>query len=143
MRRIALVASILALAIASMAHAAEPRPWLCRDKPVFSSQQPMNYRVTMTSRSRWQLFLMQFTPGGGHDGFDIAQTISRGSTGQLSAGRYFVVALRNSGGNWICPPVVSEEPAHSGTISDLCFGTDEGACSVEFVVTSGGATPPQ
>jgi hypothetical protein len=139
-RRIALVASILA--IASAAHAAEPRPWLCRDKPVFSSQQPMNYRVTMTSRSRWQLFLMQFSPGAGHDGFDIAQTISRGSTGQLAAGRYFAVALRNSGGNWICPPAVSEEPARSGTISDLCFGTDEGSCSVEFVVTSGG-TPPQ
>jgi hypothetical protein len=142
-RRIALVAWILGVAIASSAHAAEPRPWLCRDKPVFSSQQPMNYRITMTSRSRWQLFLMQFSPAGGHDGFEIAQTISHGSTGQLPAGRYFAVALRNSGGNWICPPAVSEEPAHSGTISDLCFGTDEGACSVEFVVTSGGAPPSQ
>ncbi|HLI81455.1 MAG TPA: hypothetical protein VKV03_15810 [Candidatus Binataceae bacterium] len=136
MKRIALVASILA--IASAAHAAEPRPWLCRDKPVFSSQQPMSYRVTMTSRSRWQVFLMQFSPGGGHDGFDIAQTISRGATGQLAAGRYFAVALRNSGGNWICPPAVSEEPTRGGTITDLCFGTDEGACSVELVVTSGG-----
>lgn len=133
MRRIAFAVSILA--IASVAHAAEPRPWLCRDKPVFSSQQPMNYRITMTSRSRWQLFVMQFTPGGGHDGFDIAQTISRSSTGQLSAGRYFAVALRDSGGNWICPPMVSEEPAQGGSISDLCFGTDEGSCSVEFVVT--------
>ena len=139
MKRIAFVALILA--IASAANAAEPRPWLCRDKPVFSSQQPMNYRITMTSRSRWQLFLMQFTPGGGHDGFDIAQTISRSSTGQLAAGHYFAVALRNSGGNWICPPAVSEEPTRGGTISDLCFGTDEGACSVELVVIPGGTDP--
>ena len=135
MKRIGLVVAILALA--SVASAAEPRPWLCRDKPVFSSQQPMNYRLAVTSRSRWQLFLMQFSPGGGHDGFEIAQMLSRTSSGQLPAGRYFAVALRSSGGNWICPPMVTDEPAHSGTISDLCFGTDEGSCSVQFVVTSG------
>ncbi len=133
---------MLAIALASAANAAEPRPWLCRDKPVFSSSQPMHYQVTMTSRSRWQLFLLQFTPGGGQDGFDIAQTMSRSSSGQLVAGRYFAVALRNSGGNWICPPVVSEETPQHGTISDLCFATDEGACSVEFIVSSGN-TPPQ
>jgi hypothetical protein len=101
----------------------------------------MRYRITMTSRSRWQLFLMQFTPDAGHDGFAIAQTISRGAMGQLSAGRYFAVALRDSGGNWICPPVVSEEPPHSGTISDLCFATDEGECSVELVVTPDASAP--
>ena len=138
MNRIALITAVLA--IASSSYAAEPRPWLCRDKPVFSSQQPMSYRVTMTSRSRWQLFLMQFTPGAGHDGFDITQTVGRGTSGQLAAGRYFAVALRNSGGNWICPAAVSEEPSHRGTIADLCFGADEGGCSVEFVATSG--TPP-
>jgi hypothetical protein len=134
-KRTALITSLLAMAIASVAHAAEPRPWLCRDKPVFSSQHAMRYQVTMTSRSRWQLFLMQFSPGGGNDGFDIAQRIGGSSTGPLAAGRYFAVALRNSGGNWICPPVVSEKPAHGGTISDLCFATDEGECSVEFVAT--------
>lgn len=132
MKRIGLVVAIVALA--SVASAAEPRPWLCRDKPVFSSQYPMTYRATITSRSRWQLFLMQFSPGGGHDGFDIAKTISHGSSGQLSAGRYFAVALRSSGGEWICPPVVEGEPSHGSTIADLCFGTDAGGCSVELVV---------
>jgi hypothetical protein len=131
----ALTIMALVIATASMAHAAEPRPWLCRDKPVFSSTKQMRYRVTMTSRSRWQLFFMQFSPGGGNDGFDIAQTSSRTATGQLSAGRYFAVALRNSGGNWICPPVVDEEPPRGGKISDLCFGTDEGGCSVQLIVT--------
>ena len=97
----------------------------------------MNYRVTITSRSRWQLFLMQFSPGAGHDGFDIAQTIGRGSSGQLAAGRYFAVALRDSGGSWICPPMVDEEPSHGGTIADLCFGTDAGGCSVQLTVTPG------
>src|SRR5208283_2620792 len=101
----ALVISALLIATTSIAQAAEPRPWLCRDKPVFSSTQPMRYQVTMTSRSRWQLFFMQFSPGGGNDGFDIAQTSSRTATGQLAAGRYFAVALRSSGGNWICPPM--------------------------------------
>jgi len=134
-KRLALLATLLAFA--STARAGEPRPWLCRDKPVFSSQQPMNYRVTITSRSRWQLFLMQFSPGGGHDGFDIAQTIARGSSGQLAAGRYFAVALRSSGGEWICPPMVDEEPSHAGSIADLCFGTDAGGCSVELTVTPG------
>jgi hypothetical protein len=138
--RKALAALALTVLMTPAAYAAEPRPWLCRDKPVFSSQQPMNYHVTMTSRSRWQLFLMQFTPGAGQDGFDIAQTISRSSTGQLAAGRYFAVALRNSGGNWICPPVVSDQPAR-GAVSHLCFATDDGECNVELVVTP--ATPAQ
>jgi hypothetical protein len=136
MKSVALIMSILAIAVSS-AYGAEPRPWLCRDKPVFSSQQPMNYRVTITSRARWQLFLMKFSPGGGHDGFDIAQTIGRGSSGTLPGGRYFAVALRNSGGEWICPPMVDEEPSHGDTIADLCFGTDAGGCSVELVVTAG------
>ena len=140
-----LLAPMLAIATASSALAGEPRPWLCRDKPVFSSAQSMRYQITMTSRSRWQLFFMQFSPGGGNDGFDIAQTISHGATGQLAAGRYFAVALRNSGGNWICPPVVNEEdPAH-GTISDLCFATNQEGCSVQLVVTPDAApstSPP-
>jgi hypothetical protein len=131
-----LTISALLIATTSIAHGAEPRPWLCRDKPVFSSTQPMHYQVTMASRSRWQLFFLQFSPGGGNDGFDIAQTSSRSATGQLAAGRYFAVALRNSGGNWICPPIVDEEPPpHHGAISDLCFATEEGGCSVQLVVT--------
>ena len=145
MRHKALVASVLAIAMASAAHAAEPRPWLCRDKPVFSSQQPMSYQLSTNSRSQWQLFLMQFTPGGGHDGFDIAKTASGTSIGRLPAGRYFAVALRNSRGNWICPAEVREQHATAGTISNLCFAAQDGGCNVTLLVSpdaTTNASPP-
>lgn len=130
---------MLAIMIASAAHAAEPRPWLCRDKPVFSSTQPMSYRLTTNSRLQWELFLMQFTPGAGHDGFDIAKTISGSSSGQLASGRYFAVALHRSGGNWICPAEVSEEHTPAGTISNLCFAASDGACGAKLIVTTDAA----
>ena len=138
MRRLAIVVAILAIASAS-ARAGEPRPWLCRDKPVFSSTKPMTYRVRMAPR--WQIFLMSFSAGAGHDGFDIAQSISHGPSGQIAAGRYFAVALRNAGGAWICPSAVDDKPSHDGTVADLCFGTDGDGCSVELIVTSGGSAP--
>ena len=132
MRRFALVVTILAIS-ASVAQAAEPRPWLCRDKPVFSSGQAMNYRLTTKSAS-WQTFLMQFSPGTGHDGFDITRTISGTTSGQLASGQYFAVALHHSGGSWICPADVDEDHA-SGVISNLCFSGADGGCSVKLVVT--------
>jgi len=135
MRRFALTAAMCAIAIGSVAHAAEPRPWLCRDKPVFSSGHPMSYRLTTSSRTHWELFLMQFTPGGGHDGFDIAQSLAGASSGQLAAGQYFAVALHRAGGNWICPANVDEEHSTAGTITNLCFSAPDGGCSVKFVVT--------
>ena len=139
MRRGALLvfAIALAFATASTARAGEPRPWLCRDKPVFSSQQAMSYRLS--TNSQWQLFLMQFTPGAGHDGFDITKTIRGSSSGRLSAGRYFAVALHSVGGNWVCPAEANEQPRVAGTISNLCFAGQEGGCSVKFVVTSDSA----
>jgi hypothetical protein len=126
---------------ASSAHATEPRPWLCRDKPVFSSQQAMSYQLSTRSQSQWQMFLMQFTPGAGHDGFDIAKTISGTSSGHLAAGRYFAVALHSAGGRWICPSYVGEEHAPTGTISNLCFADDDGGCTVKFVVTPDALAP--
>jgi len=142
MRRIAPALLVLAISVASAAHAAEPRPWLCRDKPVFSSAQPMSYRLTTNSRAQWELFLMQFTPDAGHDGFDIAKTISGTSSGHLASGRYFAVALHRVGGNWICPTEVSEEHSPAGTISNLCFAASDGGCGVKFVVTPDTATTP-
>jgi hypothetical protein len=124
---------MFAIAMASAARAAEPRPWLCRDKPVFSSGHAMSYRLTTNSRSQWELFLMQFTPGGGHDGFDIVQTVRGASSGQLAAGQYFAVALHRASGNWICPADVDEDHA-GGDISNLCFSGADGGCSVKFVV---------
>ena len=140
-----LAASALAIAMASAAYAGEPRPWLCRDKPVFSSQQPMRYQLSTNSQTRWELFLMQFTPGAGHDGFDITKTIRGTSSGEIPAGRYFAVALRSVGGNWVCPAGVSEKHTPSGTISDLCFSAQDDGCSVKFTVTadSSASTAPQ
>jgi hypothetical protein len=131
----ALAASVLVFAMASATQAAEPRPWLCRDKPVFSSQQPMSYQMTNSSRGGWRLFLMQFTPGAGHDGFDIAKTVNYTSSGHLPAGRYFAVALHSAQGNWICPAEVRDEHSPAGVISNLCFAAQDGGCSVKFVVT--------
>jgi hypothetical protein len=130
------------LTVASTAIAAEPRPWLCRDKPVFSSQQPMSYELN--ANSRWHLFLLRFTPGGGQDGFDIAKEIASSSKGSLSAGRYFAVALHNAGGRWICPSDVSEEPTGAGIISSLCFAEGDRGCAVKFTARpdASAATPP-
>ena len=132
MRRFVIAVALLALA--SAAQAAEPRPWLCRDKPVFSSGQAMSYQLT-TKSSQWKMFLMQFSPGAGHDGFDITTTISGSSGGRLASGQYYAVALHRVGGNWVCPGDVDEEHT-DGAISRLCFSaSDGGACSVKFVVT--------
>ena len=141
MRPVVLLVSALAIAMASVAHAAEPRPWLCRDKPVFSSSRAMSYRVTSKSGSAWRMFLMQFSPGAGHDGFDIAKTISGTSSGPLPAGRYFAVALRNLNGNWVCPADAREEHS-AGAVANLCFAAHEDGCDVKFVVTADGSQEP-
>ena len=119
---------------ASLANAAEPRPWLCRDKPVFSSQQPISY--DLTAPFGWRLFLMQFTPGAGHDGFDIAKTVDGSSSGHLPSGRYFAVALHNAGGHWICPAYVREQHPGAGVISSLCFAEHEDGCTARMNVRS-------
>jgi hypothetical protein len=140
-RKFFFAATTIAIA-ASTAIAAEPRPWLCRDKPVFSSQQPMSYELS--ANSRWHLFLMRFTPGGGQDGFDIAKEISISSKGSLAAGRYFAVALHSAGGRWICPSDVSEQPTGAGIVSNLCFAEGDSGCAAKFTVRSdsAAATPP-
>ena len=76
-----------AMGLATMAgmpaHAAEARPWLCRSKPVFSSDSAMSYRVVNHGGSRWELLLMQFEPGSAHDGYEVVGT---GYSGKLSMG---------------------------------------------------------
>src|SRR5277367_6744430 len=79
-------------------HAAEARPWLCRTKPVFSSNSAMTYQVVNHGGSRWQLLLMQFEPGSAHDGYEVvaSQELSAGAgqvSGALAPGRYFAVAM--------------------------------------------------
>jgi hypothetical protein len=122
------------------AHAAEPRPWLCRDKPVFSTSGASRMDLVAHDSRRWQVFLMQFDPSGGHDGFTVTDTYSLGpgnrqTTETVNVGRYFAVALYNSGGRWICPGPARDERA-PGTIAGLCYSAGGGACDVTLTVRS-------
>lgn len=139
---IMIIAAGLILAASSRARAVEPRPWLCRDKPVFSDPHPMNYKAQAQKGREWHIFLMQFTPGGGHDGFDIVKTIElpRGgaeSSGQIPAGQYFAVALyHNAGGYWICPGYAGEQsPRPLGVITSLCFSDGDSGCKVKLTLS--------
>ena len=136
----ALFALILVLAAAGVATAAEPRPWLCRDKPVFSTSGASRMDLTSHDRRHWQVFLMKFDPSGGHDGFTITDSYNvepggRQTGANVPGGRFFAVALYNSGGRWICPGPARNERA-AGTIANLCYSTDGGSCDVTLTVRS-------
>ena len=143
----ALVAVLVLLAgVSSYAGAAQARPWLCRTKPVFSSDKPMTYQA-VNRGGQWLMTFMQFDPSGlGHDGFTVSTTrdLTGRTDGTLDAGRWYAVALYRSGGRWICPGNAreSDEPA-PGVISSLCYGRDPGDCTVKLTVRpqSGGRIP--
>jgi len=117
--------------------AAEPRPWLCRDKPVFSSDKPMAYEAVNRGGERWMLTFMRFDPAGGHDGFTVVATrpVSGHTEGTIEAGRWYAVALYREGGHWICPGNAREndKPA-PGVVSNLCYGEDPGSCPLKLTV---------
>ena len=126
---------------ADAAWAAEARPWLCRDKPVFSSDRAMEYQVTARPGRQWRIFFMQFSPNAAHDGFDITNSRelpSRGEalTGRLDPGRYFTVALYHSGsGAWICPGYAHDDHNPKlGELSNLCYAEDGPPCLVNLTV---------
>jgi hypothetical protein len=130
-----------ALLASPAAHAMEPRPWLCRDKPVFSWNHPMNYELSARPGTEWRMFFMQFDPDSAHDGFSIVQTQALNSRsisvkGRLEAGRYFAVALRRRpGGLWICPGYAHESPKITpGIVAKLCYGDSGSACDVNLLV---------
>ena len=142
------VATLAAIAVGSYAFGAEARPWLCRAKPVFSSDKPMIYEATNRGGGRWLMTFMRFDPSGlGHDGFTVssAQDVAAHTQGTLESGQWYAVALYRSGGHWICPGNAgeSDEPA-PGVISNLCFGREIGECEVKLTVrpqsTGSGAT---
>jgi hypothetical protein len=143
--RIALVALTIIWA-ASSAFAAEARPWLCRTKPVFSSDKPMTYEVTNRGAGRWLMTFMRFDPSGlGHDGFTVSSTqdVDTHAEGNLQAGQWYAVALYLSGGRWICPGNAREsDELPAGVVSSLCYGRDLGECTVRLTVRppSGGNT---
>jgi hypothetical protein len=122
------------------AFAMEARPWLCRAKPVFSSNKPMMYQAVNHSAERWLLTFMRFDPSGlGHDGFTVSSTkdVASSTDGTLDAGQWYAVALYRSGSHWICPGNAreSDEPS-PGVISNLCYGRDLGECTVKLMVRS-------
>ncbi len=133
-----LAALLLALAAPGIARAAEPRPWLCRDKPVFSTSGASRIDLSNHDGRRWQVFLMQFDPAGGHDGFTITNSYDLGAghrqaSENLAGGRFFAVALYNSGGHWICAGPARDERT-PGTIASLCYSPDGGSCGVTLTV---------
>ena len=79
------IAAALAMLFATSAFAQEARPWLCRDKPVFSYDRSMEYKVSARPGRQWRMFFMQYSPDAAHDGFDIVnsrEVASRGEVGE-------------------------------------------------------------
>ncbi len=137
---LSIVAAFAALTIATTsALGAEARPWLCRDKPVFSDDAGMNYSVTTRSGRAWRMFFMQFEPGAAHDGFEIVRsaplTPGGDAVGTLEAGRYFAVAMYSSGGAWICPGYAQDsEHRPAGQLYNICYGQDGPPCLVTLAI---------
>jgi hypothetical protein len=131
------IAGSIATILASAALAEEGRPWLCRDKPVFSSDRPMEYVATAQPGRQWRIFFMEYSPDAAHDGFDIvnSRVIGTSATGNLAAGRYFAVALYRQGSHWICPDYTHDDrDAKLGEVSNLCYGEDGPPCLVKLQV---------
>jgi hypothetical protein len=134
---IAMTAVGFVLAAGSTARAVEPRPWLCRDKPVFSSAQPMTYDASLRGSGRWVMIFMRFDPSGGHDGFTVFDTrdVSGQITGPLESGKWYAVGMYREGGHWIC--AAQAEESHQfvpGIVRDYCYGEAEGSCDVKLTV---------
>lgn len=135
-------ASVMALAVgaamfASTSIAAQPRPWLCRQIPVFSGAKTMTWTAQHHGGEEWMMTFMHYDPAGGHDGFTLVSSrrIGADTSGTLEAGQWYAVALYHASGHWICPANASdngEEPA--GTIANICYGRDEDSCDVTLVV---------
>ncbi len=133
---------MLVLVAAGATSASEARPWLCRDKPVFSLSGPSRMNLSSHDSRHWKVFLMQFDPSGGHDGFTITNTYDLGAGARdageaLIQGRYFAVALYGSGGHWICAGPARDERT-PGTIASLCYSAGGGDCDVTLNVKSAG-----
>ena len=135
-------AIVFAAATAMPAHAVEARPWLCRSKPVFSSDSAMSYQIVNHGGARWELLLMQFEPDSAHDGYEVVASqelpASAGrASGTLAPGRYFAVAMyRGGGGRWICPGYAEDKDRPAGAVSRICYDEDSPGCPVTLTVLS-------
>ena len=139
-------ALVLALLGVKSALAMEPRPWLCREIPVFSNDKPMTWTAKRAGAGQWVLTFMHYdAQGGGHDGFTVVATepvSSAGVSGTLAAGRYYAVALHRAGEHWICPENASPTGASAGYVTRLCYGEDADSCDVRMTVQAGGSDTP-
>jgi hypothetical protein len=137
---IIIVLMAINLGFVSDAPAAQPRPWLCRDKPVFSSDQPMTYQAVKRGTGRWLMTFMRYDPSGlGHDGFTVfsAQEVGTAAEGNLAPGQWYAVALYRAGGHWICPANARESELRSpGVVSSVCFGQEPDQCILRLTVRS-------
>ena len=127
----------LALLFSTPVLAQEARPWLCRDKPVFSYDRSMEYQVTARPGRQWRMFFMKYSPDAAHDGFDIVDSreVRGDSSGSLKAGQYFAVALYRQGGHWICPDYTHDDRNPKlGEVSNLCYGDGGPPCLVRLQV---------
>jgi len=147
MSTVMLAAGMLATATA-IASAGEPRPWLCRDKPVFSSSGPMSYDASMRGSGHWVITFMRFDPSGGHDGFTVFESreVSGQVTGTLERGQWYAVGMYREEGRWVCAgPAQENQQFVAGIVRDLCYGTADGGCDVKMIVrerSSGAAQNP-
>ena len=148
MRRIFKSAIVMAvslawpLLVAPSAHAAGPRPWLCRDKPAVSDNQPMTYTAENRGGGKWVMTFMRFDPDSGHDGFDVVSTqdVTGHVEGTLDPGQWYAVGLYREDGHWICAGPATENRQYvAGVVRDLCYGEDAGSCDVKLTVRE--ATP--
>jgi hypothetical protein len=148
-RAITIAIVLLGLSLPAPLSAAQARPWLCRDKPVFSSDHPMRFQAARRE-GRWRLMLMSFDPAGGHDGFTIVQSRDLDSSapsagGQIPSGRYFAVAQYLEGGEWICPGYAQKDAAYiPHQVATICYGANSANCAVKLTVSpiAAGAAAP-
>ncbi len=137
---IAISIFVSGLAATVPAGATMARPWLCRIKPVFSSDHPMRFEAVKQSGRTWRLMLMTFDPMGGHDGYTIVESrdlrsADTSGAGELNAGRYFAVAQYLEGGEWICPAYAQRSDNYNPSeIASICYGAESENCAVKLIV---------
>jgi hypothetical protein len=132
-----MLAVLLITASARSPIAAEARPWLCRDVPVFSSAKPITWRATAHGGGQWLMTFMHYDPSGGHDGFTVVTTseVRGNAEGTLNSGQWYAIALYRSGAHWICPGNASDNDSPpGGAISSLCYGRNDDGCDVSLIV---------
>jgi hypothetical protein len=145
---LAMVATVVMLVAASPARAVEPRPWLCRDKPVFSSDKAMTYDASMRGSGHWVMIFMRFDASGGHDGFTVFDTreVNGQISGPLEPGQWYAVGMYREDGHWICAAQAEEKHQFvAGIVRDYCYGEVDGSCDVKLTVreSGSGAAPNQ